>query len=299
MADANTDVSTACYHCHHSLTRPDIELRASSIPATLGCNGLAPSQIAADNETVCATQADISELDSAIGRLRAATKELEDKQKALLNPITRLPAEVLSQIFQQCVIVTWLGRTTESFNKYLDLDKTPLRLAGVSRHWRNVALNSPRLWSNFSLLLRPKDTKRHIELATMWFSRSGNSPLSIHLTTLSEYRDPMRKLMRIFASNCGKWRYIYLRLPLPMLRICMSSVKSRVPMLEVLSFDLWSHQKVPLVPLDALAHTPRLRDLSIGPLVASQSLIIPWDQPRDLSIVSERHNGGPQRALNF
>ncbi|KZP27316.1 hypothetical protein FIBSPDRAFT_818473, partial [Athelia psychrophila] len=196
--DANGTIYVVCHHCNRStpLTRPDIDIRASSIPDTLGCTGLTPSQAAAVNETVAATLADISELVLAISRLKAATKELERKRttlecfinnhKSLLNPVTRLPAEVLSQIFQQCIIVNWLEK---GFHLYHRFDSTPLMIAGVSRHWRNVALSTPRLWSALSLTLRPKHAKQHITLASMWLSRAGNSPLSIHLQTHSNIRD--------------------------------------------------------------------------------------------------------------
>ncbi|KZP31858.1 hypothetical protein FIBSPDRAFT_723772, partial [Athelia psychrophila] len=190
--DANVEICIVCHHCDQStsLTRPDINVRASSIPHTLGCAGLAPSQVAVVNEIVSATLADIWELDLDILRLQVATRELERKRKALqcfmdnhnslLNPVTHLPVEVLSQIFQHCIVVNWLEKGLHTCQP---LDQTPLMIASVSRHWRNVALGTPRLWSALSLTLRPKQVKRYMELASMWLSRSGQSPLSIHLTT--------------------------------------------------------------------------------------------------------------------
>ncbi|KZP04485.1 hypothetical protein FIBSPDRAFT_767383, partial [Athelia psychrophila] len=154
-----------------------------------GCGGLAPSQTALVNETVTATLADISELDREISRFRAAIEELElkrtalqsfaDAQKSLICPVSRLPAEVLSQIFQQCVIVPWMDPDIRRDGDYCGDNKTPMAIASVSRPWRDVALSTPRLWSAISLVLRPKDAKQHIALASMWFSRSGDSPLSI------------------------------------------------------------------------------------------------------------------------
>ncbi|KZP04491.1 hypothetical protein FIBSPDRAFT_968102 [Athelia psychrophila] len=51
MADGNATTGTVCYHCNQSLTRPDIDVRTSTIPAMLGCSGLAPSQAALVKET--------------------------------------------------------------------------------------------------------------------------------------------------------------------------------------------------------------------------------------------------------
>ncbi|KZP10521.1 hypothetical protein FIBSPDRAFT_838361, partial [Athelia psychrophila] len=119
-----------------------------------GCGGLAPSQTALVNETVTATLADISELDREISRFRAAIEELglkrtalqsfADAQKSLLSPVSRLPAEVLSQIFQQCVIVPW---TDIRWDRYYPSNiRPPMAIASVSRPWRDVALSTPRLW---------------------------------------------------------------------------------------------------------------------------------------------------------
>lgn len=62
------------------------------------------------------TIADMSELDLTISQLKAATTELKLKrtalqrfvtdQKTFLKPVHSLPAEVLSQIFQRCIIVS-------------------------------------------------------------------------------------------------------------------------------------------------------------------------------------------------
>ncbi|KZP22697.1 hypothetical protein FIBSPDRAFT_689049, partial [Athelia psychrophila] len=105
------------------------------------------SQAAAVNETVSTTLEDISELDREISRLQGAIKELQRKRaasqcfvhdlKSLFNPVARLPAEVLSQIFSSVL-----------FALHLDdpFDKTPLIIASVSRYWRSAALNTPRLW---------------------------------------------------------------------------------------------------------------------------------------------------------
>lgn len=63
--DGYGEICIVCHRCDQSmhLTRPDIRIRASSIPHMLGCNGLASSQAAVVNKTVSATLADIYKLD--------------------------------------------------------------------------------------------------------------------------------------------------------------------------------------------------------------------------------------------
>ncbi|KZP27289.1 hypothetical protein FIBSPDRAFT_689773, partial [Athelia psychrophila] len=101
--------------------------------------------------------ADISELNHDITRLQRAIEELLRKRTALqcfendhkshFNHVARFPAEVLSQIYQ-CIVVPW-----SEGSLYGRFDKTPLMVASVNRHWRNVALSTPRLWSAVALTL--------------------------------------------------------------------------------------------------------------------------------------------------
>ncbi|KAF7970404.1 hypothetical protein HWV62_24205 [Athelia sp. TMB] len=293
MADvhANTTRIAVCRHCNQLLSRPDIEIRASVIPDTLGCHGLGPSQAVVVEETVTATLADIAELDQEISRLQAALVELQCKRaslqsfanahQSLLNPITRLPTEVLSRIFQQCIIVCWLDKTDVPY-RYERFDDTPLKIAAVCRHWRNIALSTPRLWVAMTFMLRPKDIKRQIKLAQMWISRSGNAPLSIHLSSYANYRDPMRKFMVLIGSTSGRWRHFYCKISLPMLQ-CISSIKQRLPLLETLMFNFWEEDdKALTTPIDIFAQAPRLRTLRAGRDINHLSITLPWKQLRTI-----------------
>lgn len=311
---ANPPASPVCYHCNHPLTRPDINIRSSLIPDTLGCNGLAPSQAAAVEDTVTATLADIRELDREMSKFEAATEELRRKRttlqsfanhhKSLLTPVTRLPADVLSQIFQQSVIAPWLGSDSNSRKDNYDsdraaavyeCDKTPLIIASVSRQWRNVALNTPRLWSVISLVLLPKHTKQYIELARMWLLRAGNSLLSIRLVTSRHYRDqrPMRKLMEIFAPTSGRWRHIHFKLPLNVLQSLIGG-QLDIPMVETLQLQGWGED---VLEIPMVAHAPRLRGFHAGANVTIRSLTLPWNQLRDVKFISD--NGDLQSAIDL
>lgn len=306
--DTPANISVVCPHCDQpmSLTRPDIKLRPSPIPETLGCKGLVPLEVAAVNDTMSVTLSDISELDREIARFQAATKELQSKRTSLqffvndhinlLNPITRLPTELFSQIFQHCVIVPWLG---EALPTYIGshLDTTPLKIASVSRQWRNAALNTPQLWSSFSLLLFPDRTSSYIESANIWLSRSRNSPLSIHLVTHDNYRDPMQQLMQLIASTCGRWRHICFKLTLPMLH-SLSSIRFGLSMLETLKFEFFDREGLSMdSPIDLFVRAPRLREFSAGQFVDHTSLSLPFNQLRDIKPVYYKHN--IQNSLNL
>lgn len=308
LVDADAPISLVCYHCKQSLTRPDIKVRPSSIPATLGSHGFASSQVTVVEGMVAATLADISELDREIVRLEVATKDLLSKRadlqafasnhKSLLNIVIGLPADVLSQIFQQCVTVPWLENTSNSWSWDKKCDKTPLAIASVSRRWRTVALDTPRMWSEFSLNIRMKHSKKHIELARMWLSRSGNCPLSIRLETQADYSGAVPKLMEIFAACSRRWCNIQLMLPWPMLK-CMSAMvklpanKSQMPMLDILRWRTWNGMD----SIDWFAHAPRLRCFYADFGVTTKSLTLPWSQLRDIDLRSEA--GGLHTAVDL
>ncbi|KZP10522.1 hypothetical protein FIBSPDRAFT_963011 [Athelia psychrophila] len=145
-----------------------------------------------------------------------------------------------------------------------------------------VALSTPRLWSSISLVLRPKHAKQHIALAGMWLARAGNSPLSIHLETQKSLRDPMRKVLEVFAFKSTRWRNIHFKLPSPMLE-CMSFIKTGLPNLEMLELALWD-EDIPLTSIDLFAYAPRLQTFISGANVTKSRLALPWNQIRIIKV---------------
>ena len=106
-------------------------------------------------------------------------------------PIRGLPVEIMVKIFILCIVepslslkeanLAWLVREREMFplrgdplGPYLNLPtmpskRSPLRLCGICRYWRHIVLNTPSLWSNFSLdlTLGPLDLSHRLsELST-------------------------------------------------------------------------------------------------------------------------------------
>ncbi|KAF7974213.1 hypothetical protein HWV62_13187 [Athelia sp. TMB] len=298
--DVTETLSIVCYHCNQStsLTRPDVNIRASSIPDVLGSNGLLPDQAVAVQGTLAATLLDISSLDRDVLRLEAALKELKRKRAALLsfadshrtflNPVSRLPVEVLSHIFQQCITVCWLS-AAKAYPE-TSLDRTPLMIASVNRQWRQVALNTPRLWASFSMEIRPKDTKRLKNLAILWLSRSGDSLLYIRLSSLAWFRDPMQKLIQIFAAQSKRWRNVYFKLPLPALRCLSMSKMFDLTNLELLQFDFCETGGFVSLPepVDIFLHS-KIRHFSAGLDVNRYTLSLPWQQLRTIQSLPSDH----------
>lgn len=73
-------------------------------------------------------------------------KRIVARSKGFLHPIRRLPAEILQQIFEECV-------DAEAAQWFLDptqpptLPKSATRIAGTCRSWRTIAQQTPRMWN--------------------------------------------------------------------------------------------------------------------------------------------------------
>ncbi|KAF8664607.1 hypothetical protein AX16_000706 [Volvariella volvacea WC 439] len=95
-------------------------------------------------------------------------------------PITRIPVELLCEIFSHYVQggdpkPRW--RTTDRPDSG-GFDTTPLLLGRICRYWRMVSLLMPSLWSEITIR-KPKE--RHVRLAAIWLQRSGRHPLTLTL----------------------------------------------------------------------------------------------------------------------
>jgi len=67
--------------------------------------------------------------------------------RRLLSPIRRLPVDILRLIFEQCL--------PESHNAIMSTSQAPMLLTHVCHLWRDVALQSPRLWSSIHIPIPP------------------------------------------------------------------------------------------------------------------------------------------------
>ncbi|TDL25754.1 hypothetical protein BD410DRAFT_606722 [Rickenella mellea] len=92
--------------------------------------------------------------------------------------VGRLPPELWSNIFLDCL----------PFHPSFAALKAPLLLTHVCRHWRDVALSTPTLWSNISLTGGIESiTDTTLIRFDMWLERSRSCPLSIDLPTITDY----------------------------------------------------------------------------------------------------------------
>ena len=93
-------------------------------------------------------------------------------------PIDRLPPEILSRIF---VILVRASRYASSMGdaSYAWIDY-PLQVSSVCVRWRQIAINTPMLWS-FLDIFRSGGSLRNLEYLNMCYDRSANTTLSLRI----------------------------------------------------------------------------------------------------------------------
>ncbi|EGO03772.1 hypothetical protein SERLA73DRAFT_83910, partial [Serpula lacrymans var. lacrymans S7.3] len=134
-----------------------------------------------DRETQLASlNSEIFQVDNVMERLRAARTVLVKSRthvegslrshKTLVSAVRRLPAEIMGEIFIQCLPCEHYIRPR--------VEDCPLLLTRVCRSWRTIALSVPQLWCSLSVSLQ-KATGHSSSPYEAWLARAKSLPLSI------------------------------------------------------------------------------------------------------------------------
>ncbi|KAH9941051.1 hypothetical protein B0H21DRAFT_697141 [Amylocystis lapponica] len=210
----------------------------------------------------------------SIPHLREALHSLESKMASLLterdllesrleqavrmqSPIQRLPNELLASIF----VIGVLDREEED-----SLMLSTLML--VCRYWREVAVNTPMLWSRIVT-----GTNRSLERARMKLERSKSVPLHVCVDFSREGEhgtirtESIMHALDLLRPAIWRWQTFHLTVPnRPQAHAALTRCKEPAPLLEVLSVRILhsmqeDHYSNPPLPLFD-RHTPRLRSCS-------------------------------------
>ncbi|KAF7326585.1 F-box domain-containing protein [Mycena sanguinolenta] len=111
-----------------------------------------------------------------------------------VDPVARLPLEISSEIFLQC-LAPFPGQKPAG-------DRAPLLLLNICSAWTAIALSTPRLWS--AVVIDFSCPEVSTQLLPTWLQRAGKHPLSISLrrnfcshhipTIVWLYRDQLKEL---------------------------------------------------------------------------------------------------------
>ncbi|KAG0704601.1 hypothetical protein DFH29DRAFT_365962 [Suillus ampliporus] len=161
--------------------------------------------IAERQQQLDAVSHEISGLETVMDSIKHLHQKLVEKKdkitqsmnlhKGLGSPLWRLPAEVLSQIFNDCL------PETSSLLPPLRLKSPILLLAGICRRWREVAVGMPRLWCTFSLEVDDRDWQRAAFCYNSWLERSQGLPLSLALECYANDSTKLRSLLQPYIKQ--------------------------------------------------------------------------------------------------
>ncbi|KAJ8462133.1 hypothetical protein ONZ45_g18044 [Pleurotus djamor] len=135
------------------------------------------------------TSPNIEEVRQKIEDLREDIRILESYRNDGLLFVSRLPTEVLSLIFEY--VATSKPRQKHSTRW--------MRVTQVCRLWRNVAIDTPRLWGTICV-------QNKVELAKLFLQRSKTAPLHIK----SNHETPNLDVAALCLSNPSRLRTIEL-----------------------------------------------------------------------------------------
>ena len=146
-------------------------------------------------------------LTEVISPIETAKHELENKLHttvSLLAPIRRAPPEIMSQIFCyasyiKCVSVL----TLYSPVNIMSPDTTPLALFGVCRLWRQIALDTPYLFTQI-FLQRGTPLGRVIR----WLNHSKRLPLEVYIGSDGYFRGRAQRFAEIMRPHLHRIRVL-------------------------------------------------------------------------------------------
>ncbi|KAK0200109.1 hypothetical protein DFS33DRAFT_1367147 [Desarmillaria ectypa] len=221
----------------------------------------------------------LQERDSLVWNMRRCTD--------VLNPIRRLPSDVLCEIFAHN-----MTNPRNSYSVHLGMNpklwqiSTPCqwRLGMVSLNWRHTVLNYPRMWSMIDLSFWPPLSrgKTRVDdqlpfgvarLLAMHIYRSANHPLRVRLRG----RIP-QSLLLILISASYRWEHLWLD------ENNLKTVDSPLDALVSFRYNLNEYttdfdtirEQVPL--LRNVASLRRLIVDKVYPVLHPDRVIIPWSQ---------------------
>lgn len=159
-------------------------------------------------------------LDAEMDDLRHVMRELATRRNNL-SPMSRLPAELLSKIFDFLVLDASVHYFAKNCVKSFDW----IQVTHVCRHWRQVALNHTSFWGNIICTI-PSWTPEFI-------ARSKQAPIRIiHRSDDTRWRSRQIDSLILALSHTHRAKEIYLAGKASLLPRLISHLSCPAPLLE-------------------------------------------------------------------
>ncbi|KAF7357570.1 F-box domain-containing protein [Mycena sanguinolenta] len=244
--------------------------------------------IAESDSRVDSLQNQIAALESRV----AALVELRDRERAagdalrsLTAPIRTLPAELLVEIF--FLSIREPDESGYIFSKLVHIQDA-FCISHVCRHWRQIANNTPRLWTGPIRvdIHREGPEGIYVEGLETWLARSAPLPVPITLMRLED-GPPFIESSRVTeALLCisARWRSLRFACLAPA-SFVQRLVGSRLDSLEelvLLGVDRHSFDSYPdPTAISSFATAPRLRKVTVD---STCGIPMPWVQLTDITL---------------
>ncbi|KAI0322285.1 hypothetical protein OF83DRAFT_855473 [Amylostereum chailletii] len=270
MAEENLDQHepTPVQEYWSSALRPRLALTASVAPLSSA-------------ETINNARQTVEEDLEAVQHLLCALKS----RKNAFSPISSLPPEILAYVFQiHMENPRWYYHRSGSHNPPLEW----IVVTQVCRHWRQVALSQPRLWTLIPFTFGPKWTER-------FFERAKHAPIRLH-QTLGGTVDPSSQFDFIL-NHLHHTEELVLSGSVPSIQDALQTLTSGAPYLECFQIAP-SPLPVPSLPLPARLfanNAPKLRRLTL------HGFTIPWSSTllTNLTVLDINIAPGPLTSFLF
>ncbi|KAJ7176183.1 hypothetical protein C8R43DRAFT_975140 [Mycena crocata] len=198
--------------------------------------------------------------------------EIERHLRSYTYPVLTLPSEIISEVFLEA----------------LDPDKaspscaeSPLFLGHICQQWRQIAVSTPRLWTQLSLeIVDPMVRDNQLQILDLWLTRSRDCPISISIVDLARVPQSMREFVTAILPHSKRCKTLNVVLP----DNDLSVLVGQFPLLRSLSIGF--SDEIPMRPytVGAFREAPTLDTVVVYTGGRIGDLSLPWRRITSLHI---------------
>ncbi|KAJ7322838.1 hypothetical protein DFH08DRAFT_1029800 [Mycena albidolilacea] len=226
------------------------------------------SSRAADRTYIAAIDSQILFPKESIQVLEVQKLRAQERLHSYAYPVLTIPNEIISEIFIHFLPVY-------PYPSLMSGPLSPTCLLHICRRWRQVALNTPRLWRAISLPdcygVDPSVLCSKLEL---WMSRSGCLPLSIDMKEICNIVD--KSCLELLALHRARWEYVTLAV-----HNDSDALTIQDPMPLLRQFEI--RVEISGLAPRALREVPRLRSVTLWNGITHPIDLFPWSQLTSLT----------------
>lgn len=159
-------------------------------------------------------------------------------------PFDLLPLELQVEIFSHCLPLF----------PHFDIDEAPLLITRVCKAWRDLAYNTPKLWSTFEIEITGSGTSTPFhDLSIMstiqlWLERSKAVPLNVRVMHVPVGRIPdprSAQILSLLVPEARRWKHVQFTLPSSSISSIQNVLPDGFPELRSLTLQmkgLWNSE---------------------------------------------------------